>query len=128
MVKESNEKSKGFKRQKVKIIMSLSGLHLVYNSRIYKIVSKIERFIIHHFVPRKCYCCTCGDCQLGADSREYWYCPHFKNNICTICCIYDSLGEHYEECSSCPHDKDRDYCDNINLNDLWKVKNYEDYT
>jgi len=127
MVKESDEKSFGFERPKIKIMMPLSGLHLVYDSRLYKIVSKIERFIIYHFVPRKCYCCTCGDCQLRADGREYWYCLHFKNNICLICCVFDSVGENYKECSICSHDKDRDHFDNSELNDLWRVKD-DDYT
>lgn len=109
MVKESDEKSFGFKRQLVKIRMPLSGLHLVYDSRLYKIVSKIERFITHHFIPRKCWACDCGDCQTGQEGREYWYCLHFKNNTCSICCIYDSYGLDWEECSFCSHDKDRDF-------------------
>ena len=86
---------------------------------------KIKKFIITHFFPTRCYECSCTDCQMGEDGREYWYCPHLKNDICTICCVYDSLGEDYPECISCEHDKDRALFDDGNvysLNDLWEPK------
>jgi len=111
-----------------KVKMALSGIILDYQSKQYSILSKIERFIIHHFFPRKCWACNCGSCQLAEDGRKYWYCPHLKNNICTICCIYDSLGETWKECYFCSHDQDRDRCwDTADLNKLWEPKDADSF-
>jgi hypothetical protein len=71
---------------------------------------RIERFIVKNFFPLRCYCCSCVECQLGGLDREYWYCPHLKNDICTVCCIYDSVApdRNYKECAFCSHDQDRE--------------------
>ena len=93
-----------------KVKMSLSHIVVDYQSRWYPILNKVEKFIINHFFSRRCYACKCGDCQLGNNDREYWYCPHLKNNICTICCVHDSCApdRNYKECAFCWHDKDRE--------------------
>ena len=54
-------------------------------------------------INRKCYGCKCKDCQETNFRKEWWYCPHLKNNICDVCCIFDSLASDYnwEECKVC---------------------------
>lgn len=71
---------------------------------------KIKELIVNTFFPKLCYACSCTDCQLMADGRSYWYCPHLRNDICSICCIYDSTDPHWnwKECSFCGHDEDRE--------------------
>jgi hypothetical protein len=52
---------------------------------------------------RKCYCCDCIDCQEKRYREDWWYCPHLKNNICDVCCTFDSLDPdwNWKECGTC---------------------------
>jgi len=54
----------------------------------------------------RCKGCECDE----TEHDEYWYCPHFKGEICDVCCLYDSMAPdwNFEECNTCEHDKDRD--------------------
>lgn len=94
-------KEKWLKRaiNKAKILRSLErGLADAEAGR----VSKIKIY--------KCSACSCGDCREGKTGREYWFCPHFNDDICSICCIYDSTASdmNFDECATCIHDKDRE--------------------
>lgn len=98
---------------------SFTGIKVKYPSKWQSFISKIERFIVGNFFPRRCYCCKCVDCQLSADGREYWYCLHLKADICSVCCWYDSLDPNWnwKECAFCSHDKDRERIPG----ELWEV-------
>lgn len=88
--------------------MKIEKVEIIYHKD--KFWWKVKEFIIKHFFPRICSACSCVDCQTKAYGREYWYCPHLKNKICSICCVYDSTDPHWnwKECYFCSHDQDRE--------------------
>lgn len=96
-------------------------------SYIKKVIKVFQRynFLYRIFkINRKCYCCGCRDCQETELRSEWWYCPHLKNNICEVCCIYDSLGTNcnWKECKTCPEEWKRvDITDKKRMKELgWK--------
>lgn len=100
--------------------MKIDKLEIVYNKD--KFWWKVKAFIVKHFFPIRCHACSCVDCQLGDLGREYWYCHHLNANICSICCVYDSLDPNWDwkECAFCSHDQDREH--GPDLNKLWEPK------
>jgi hypothetical protein len=71
-----------------------------------QIIVSLIKIIKHRNPNKRCKCCECDE----SEHDVYWYCPHFKGDICEVCCIYDSLDPNWnwEECCTCIHDQERD--------------------